>query len=71
MVNRVGFPRTTFRTFLSFSHFHAFCDGDLGMVWDFNEFSMDDSFNVDEGEQAIGFHISITTMFGTSKGACR
>lgn len=35
------------------------------MVWDFNKFSMDDLLNVDEREQAIGFHISITTMLDT------
>jgi hypothetical protein len=50
---------------LSFLYFHAFCNGGLGMVWDFNKFSMDDLLNVDEREQAIGFHISITTMLDT------
>jgi len=41
------------------------------MVWDFNKFSMDDSLNVDEREQVIGFRISTTTMFGIYEGACR
>jgi hypothetical protein len=70
VVNRVGLPQTTLSTFLSSSHFHAFCDGGLGMVWDFNKFSMDDSLNVDEREQAIGFRISITIMLGTSERTC-
>jgi hypothetical protein len=29
------------------------------MVWDFNKFSMDDSLNVDEREQVIGFALAL------------
>ncbi len=71
MVNRVGLPQTILSTFLSFSYFFAFCDGGLRMVWDFNKFSMDDLFNVDEMEQAIDFRISITIMLGTFGRPCR
>jgi len=69
VVNRVGLPQTTLPTFLNFPHFHAFCDGGLGMVWDSNKFNMDDLLNVNEREQTIGFCINITTMFSTSKRA--
>ncbi len=41
------------------------------MVWDSNKFNMDDSLNVNEREQTIGFCTNITTMLNTSKGACR
>ncbi len=66
MVNKVGLPETMF---LSFQHFHVFCDGGLGMVWDSN--TMDDSLNVNEEEQVIGFRINITTMFNTFERASR
>jgi len=41
------------------------------MVWDSNKFNMDDSLNVDEREQTIGFCTNITTMLSTSKRAYR
>jgi hypothetical protein len=40
------------------------------MIWDFHSSSMEEP-NVDEKEQAMGFHIGTTIVQGSSKGACR
>jgi hypothetical protein len=57
--------------FFEFSTFSCFLRWWLRDALGFNKFSMDDLLNVDEREQAIGFHISITTMLRTFEGACR
>jgi hypothetical protein len=59
VVNRVGLLRTTLPTFLSFPHFHPFCYGGLGMVWDFNKFSMDDYLMLMEGSKLLAFTLAL------------
>ncbi len=67
MVNRVGLPRVALPTFLSFSHFHAFRNGGLGMIWDSHSSSMEKP-NANEKEHAMGFRTNTTAMKGISKG---
>ncbi len=70
MVNRVGLPRTTLPTFLSFAHFHAFKNGGPRMIWETHSFSMEKP-NVNEREHAMGFHISTIVVQGIYEGAYR
>jgi hypothetical protein len=70
MVNKVDLPRTTLPTFLNFSHFHAFKNWGLGMIWDSHSSNME-KFNVNENEQAMGLCTDTTTMQGIFEGACR
>jgi hypothetical protein len=61
VVNRVGLPRITLLTFLSFQHFHAFRNGGPWIIWDSHSSSMEEP-NADERERAMGFCTSTTTM---------
>ncbi len=70
MVNRVKLPQTTLPIFLSFLCFHAFWDGNLGMMWDSNSLNME-GLNVNEREWAMGFQINTITMPNIFEGTCR
>jgi hypothetical protein len=70
MVNKVGLPQVALPTFLSFPHSHAFRNGSPWMIWDSHSSSMEEP-NVDEKEQAMGFHSNTTIVQGISERACR
>ncbi len=69
-INKVGLPHVVLPILLSFLRFHAFQDGDPKMIWDSNSSRVEEP-NVDEQEQAMGFHIGTTTVQRFFKGTHR
>jgi hypothetical protein len=67
VVNRVGLPRATLVTLLSFPCSHGFQNGVLNMIWDAKSSKMKEP-NVNEGKQAMGFHTNTTIVQGIFKG---
>jgi hypothetical protein len=70
MVNRVGLPHVILPALLIFSHFHAFRDGGLRMIWDSHSSNLKEP-TINEKEQAMGFHTSTIVVQGISKGTHR
>jgi hypothetical protein len=61
MVNRVGQPRMSLPTFVSFPASHAYREGGLGLVWDICSQRLVEP-NANERKHAMGFPIGVTLV---------
>jgi hypothetical protein len=53
---------------MNFSHFYAFKNGSLGMIWDSNSSNMEE-FSADERKWAMGFCTNIIVVLNIFKRA--
>ncbi|OAE20926.1 hypothetical protein AXG93_3256s1730 [Marchantia polymorpha subsp. ruderalis] len=69
LMNRVGQPRMTFPTLVSYAESHAYRDGGPGLLWDSTVHQLMEP-NADERERAMGFMTSVTAASSVSEASC-